>query len=199
MIKKPVTIFLESRTATNVGPADHFSVLSLGSVAVGNAKTGPAPQTKPTPGATGIGFFGEKKKAGLKSPQPEIGTIATEEWRLVDHRHDRAGDQVPILIEVKRDNRLNVEDVLGVIELTHAKVRIVLKRRRPDQTRPECRPRRRRPPRGRRVTMATTGQRIHRMLHYSGTRNQGPHERSLAGEWMRAELSQLHPRRKTLR
>jgi hypothetical protein len=140
-----------------VGPADHFSVLSLGSVAVGNAKTGPAPQTKPTPGATGIGFFGEKKKAGLKSPQPEIGTIATEEWRLVDHRHDRAGDQVPILIEVKRDNRLNVEDVLGVIELTHAKVRIVLKRRRPDQTRPECRPRRRRPPRGRRVTMATTG------------------------------------------
>src|SRR5262245_3529965 len=53
---------------------------------------------------------------------------AGEEGRLRDHRKDWAGDQVPILIEVSWIDRLNVEDILGVVRAADIKVRIVLKR-----------------------------------------------------------------------
>ena len=74
-----------------------------------------------------------KEEAWVEVPQPEIGAISRKERRLIDHRHDPAGNQVPILIEADRDDGLNIEGVLGVIELANAEVRIVLKRHT-DQT-----------------------------------------------------------------
>ena len=45
-----------------------------------------------------------------------------------DHWEDRAGDQVPSLIEVSWIDRLNIEDVLRVVGAAYVKVRIVLER-----------------------------------------------------------------------
>jgi len=42
--------------------------------------------------------------------------IPEEEGRLIDHRQDRACDQVPVLAEMDRKDRLEVENVLGVVE-----------------------------------------------------------------------------------
>ena len=68
-----------------------------------------------------MGFFGEKKNSGVR------GIIPEEERWLIDHWQDRARDQVPVLVEMDRKDRLKVEDVLGVVELADAKVRVVLK------------------------------------------------------------------------
>src|SRR4029078_2927374 len=54
--------------------------------------------------------------------------LSLKEGRLINHRQDWAGDQVPRLIQVRRIDRLNVEDVLRVVGAANVKVRIVLKR-----------------------------------------------------------------------
>ena len=143
MIKKPVVTCtgLSSKKTTNVGPADHFPVPSSSSVAVGNWKTGPRPQTMARPGANSVGVLGEKKNSGVRSPQAELGAAdirakdpfksmklpSGEDGRLRDHRQDRSDDQVPILIEVDWIDRLNVEDVLRIVRTANVKVGIVPK------------------------------------------------------------------------
>jgi hypothetical protein len=61
-----------------------------------------------------MGFFGEIKNSGVRSPRPKY------------HRHNPAGDQVPVLIEMDWNDGLNVENVLGVVEFSDAKVCVVL-------------------------------------------------------------------------
>src|SRR4029079_19489622 len=51
----------------------------------------------------------------LDVPEPEYLTDPGRQLRLVDQRHDRPRDQVPVLGELERDHRLDVEDVLDVV------------------------------------------------------------------------------------
>jgi hypothetical protein len=53
--------------------------------------------------------------------------VAVEYWvRLTDHRHDGAGDQVPVCVDVQRHDRLNVEDFLGAIERPGVEIGVAL-------------------------------------------------------------------------
>jgi hypothetical protein len=69
-----------------------------------------------------MGFVGEKKNSGVRSPSPK----SVSSPRKNGDRQDRACDQVPVLVEMDRKDRLKIEDVLGVVEFADAKVRVVL-------------------------------------------------------------------------
>jgi hypothetical protein len=47
---------------------------------------------------------------------------------LIHHRRDPARSENPILAQLKRDRRLNVQDILYAAELANGEVDIVLKR-----------------------------------------------------------------------
>jgi hypothetical protein len=73
-----------------------------------------------------VGFLGEKKKVGLMSPSPNSRSLVTVRGRLRDHRHDPAGDHVPILVERDQDHGLDVQDILRLAVRADGKVQIVL-------------------------------------------------------------------------
>src|SRR5512139_3513641 len=63
--------------ATAVGPRPHFSAPSTTWVAVGNKKTGPAPQIQPP----AVGAFGEKNRLAVVSPRPDSFDVAAGKSR----------------------------------------------------------------------------------------------------------------------
>jgi hypothetical protein len=76
-----------------------------------------------------VGFLGEKKKVGLMSPSPNSRSPVTVRGRLRDHRHDPAGDHVPILVERDQDHGLDVQDILRLAVRADGEVQIVLEGR----------------------------------------------------------------------
>jgi len=55
-----------------------------------------------------------------------VVTIARKECRLIDQRHDRANDKVPVGVETDRCDGLYEEDILILVELTSVEVARVL-------------------------------------------------------------------------
>src|SRR3954447_25091405 len=69
-----------------------------------------------------------EEKAWVEVAQPALPAAVDRDWRLRDHGHDPAGDQVPVLAQLDRNDGLDVEDVLGLTVLAGGEIEIVLER-----------------------------------------------------------------------
>src|SRR5258708_3873901 len=78
-------------------------------VAVGKVATGPTPQTN-FPGIRRRQERGETYVAQAEASAPAGG-----EARLRDQRDDRTGDEIPVVGQSNRNDRLDVEDVLSAL------------------------------------------------------------------------------------
>ena len=68
---------------------------------------GPAPHSHPF-----VGFFGDRNAEKSVGPVP-TGTLAQRrQVRVPDDRQNGAGDDVPVVVDVDRDDRLDIEDFL---------------------------------------------------------------------------------------
>ena len=65
----------------------------------------------PTPQINLLGLDGDRNNVGLMSPNPEALSACRKQRRLVDDRHDGARDQVPVLGQLDRDHRLDIENI----------------------------------------------------------------------------------------
>ena len=54
------------------------------------------------------------------------GPLSVNELRFVDHRNDRARDEIPVIVQTKRHHRLNQERIGCIVVTTNVKVAIVL-------------------------------------------------------------------------
>ena len=108
--------------ATKDGPAPHLSGPRRSSVLVGIRSTGPAPQIH-LPES-----LGEKKCGKCRVANAVIPIGAGCGCRLGDKGDDGPGDQVPFVIQSKGQDRLDVEDVLGLILRPEIEIGVVLKR-----------------------------------------------------------------------
>lgn len=92
---------------------------------VGKRRTGPAPQVIPL----AVGCFGEKKKLWLMSPSPNCEPAPRENVLLVDHRNNRSREQVPLVVQMKRDHRLHIGLHPGpVVERAEVEIEVGLDR-----------------------------------------------------------------------
>src|SRR5262249_33892627 len=95
-------------TATADGPSPHVDCdPTFGDVEVGKLAAGPIPQVKAP------GLAGDTQAVKLISPKPKLPFPAGHQARLRYQRNDRSSDEIPIVGQVDRDDRLNVEDVLS--------------------------------------------------------------------------------------
>ena len=89
-----------------VGPIAHCSVPSSSSVAVGSRKAGPGAED---PAARGRLL--RREEQALRGVAEPRAAVAGDHVVLVDDRQDRARDDVPVLVEADRHDRLDVERV----------------------------------------------------------------------------------------
>ena len=74
------------------------------------------------------GAGGRQEGRELDVAEAEGAALAGNELRLPDQRHDRARDDVPVLVHLDRDHRLDVEDVLRPRQRPDVEVGVVLER-----------------------------------------------------------------------
>jgi len=75
-----------------------------------------------------LGIARGQKGRELRIAEPEGALLPRAQLRLPDQRQDGPGDQVPVLIQRNRDDRLDVQDVLRAAFLPVVEVGVVLKR-----------------------------------------------------------------------
>ena len=102
-----IWFFLQEKHDQTLDRPTTFPTL-IGNWSRSGVEGGASPQTSPTPGDKGIGFVGEKKSSGARSPSPKSVSSPKEKRWLIDHRQDRARDQVPVSVEMDRKDRLKV-------------------------------------------------------------------------------------------
>ena len=82
------------------------------------------------PGETaGGGLLRREEERGVDVPQAKLGAGLRKQLVLVDHRHDRPGDEAPVTAEVEGDHRLNIGgDLVAIVLGTEAAVQVHLDR-----------------------------------------------------------------------
>src|SRR6516162_8557902 len=68
-----------------------------------------------------------EKKLRLDVAEPELRSEVRRQPRLTHNRRDRAGDEVPVFVQMDRNDWLEVEDVLGPVVGPIDERRVVLK------------------------------------------------------------------------
>jgi hypothetical protein len=71
-----------------------------------------------------------EEEARIEITETEIALVTLVYGRLIHDRQDPARDQVPVLVQLERDDRLDVEDVLFFAERPDIGVGVVLERDR---------------------------------------------------------------------
>jgi hypothetical protein len=91
---------------------------------VGNWRMKPAPKVQLL-----NSFVGDRKAEKAVGLTSNGGVLATglKGW-TPDQRHDRAGDNVPIVVDMNWDHRLDIQDVLGTLVGANIEVDGVLER-----------------------------------------------------------------------
>ena len=75
-----------------------------------------------------FGSAGERKAEKVVGPVPKGHGLRRLQRGLPDQRQDGAGDDVPFRVQMDRDHRLDVEDVLRALVRAVAEIRVVLER-----------------------------------------------------------------------
>ena len=122
LISPPTTHLPGVQTTTAAGPALHLRAPSE-FLARGRQGEGRAEADQHV-----LGDRGREEQGRVDVAEAVVGGVALGQGRLVDDRHDGARDQVPVLAQLERDHRLEVEDVLGPLARAEVEVGVVLER-----------------------------------------------------------------------
>ena len=94
----------------------------MGEVAVGIWTTGPTPHSQPL-----VGLRGDRKAEKVVGAVPKARVGAGDMAGLPDQRQDGAGDDVPVVVDMDRDHRLDIQDFLRAVVRPDVEIGVALK------------------------------------------------------------------------